>query len=525
MRFIDSWNHALVAYGDLPYVTQPDLQLHGSQVEGRVNKYTAALMAHGVKAGDTVAFYGVADAEWLLVQQAVLRAAGIIALVPPVEDEGVLVRLFAQAKPKYLFVSSVADADRAVRCMRAIPEIVQLILQKGQIRNPAIVSFPVLVQSGDLFLKEKAHEVAARAAVRNPDDIAVISFSQGTMGFPRSVAVSHTRLEGQVAALAERLGAGPAIFSAGRMELIDHAVLLWASIRQKREICFGAHPPRAWEWVGTAPEIADALFTLTWPIVGPQALPRGFARWRFDRQLAKHLKANFPHLAGIHTGFSVLPEPLRRQIDKAKLRLTWGFGLTESHGFATWEENVSGYGSLLPQIKLATHQGKLVFDYADNPTAWWQTTGDWGRTVGPWIAELEPHGAERGEPLLLLHARKVERDLMAHPWVAQAFVSGPEPLSNVALLTLRSHPVFAWARTQGLKDLSWESLLDRPELTEPLLQRVRAIGHKHGMALEPVILKRGFSEATGEVTARGELRRALIMRRAASYVQQPRPVQ
>lgn len=525
MRFIDAWNGALAGYGDAPYVSQPGFVLHGSEVEARVRQYTAALMAHGLQAGDTIAFYGAASAEWLLVQQAVMRAGGAVGLVPPVEDEGVLVRLFAQARPKFIFASTVAEADRCVRCMKALPEVVQTILETGQVRNPSVVSFPLLIQSGDLFLKERAEEVAARAAARTADDIAVVAFSAGTMGFPRSVAVSHVRLEQQVAALAARLGVGPALYATGRMDLVEQAALLWAGIRRGREIVFGAPPERPWAWVGTAPEIADALFTITWPVTGPQSLARGFARWRFERGLVGFLRANYPRLAEVHTGFSVLPAPLRRQLDKAKVRVTWGYGLVEAHGYCTWEENLTGYGTVLPQIKLATHAGKLAFDYADNATSWWQSSGDWARTVGPWIADLEPHGSERGEPQKLHHARAVERELTAHPWIAHAFVSGPEPLANLALLSLRSHPVFAWARANGLKDHSWESLLDRPELVEPLLQRVRAVGHKHGLPLEPVILKRGFTEATGEVTARGELRRALILRRAGSYVQQPRPIQ
>jgi long-subunit acyl-CoA synthetase (AMP-forming) len=137
--------------------------------------------------------------------------------------------------------------------------------------------------------------------------------------------------------------------------------------------------------------------------------------------------------------------------------------------------------------------------------------------------ELEPHGSERGEVIALMNARKVERELNAHPWIATSFVAGPEPMANAALLSLRSHPVFAWSQQQQLRDGNWESLLDRPQLAEPLLQRVRAIGHKHGMTLEPVILKRGLSPETGEITPRGELRRALILRRAGSYVQPKRP--
>jgi long-subunit acyl-CoA synthetase (AMP-forming) len=523
-RFVEAWTAALAAYGDRPYVTQPAFALRGSEAGARVRLYAAALMAHGVNAGDTVAFYGQADAEWFVLQHAVLRAGGSVALVPHSEDETALAKLLAQCRPKYVLASTELDAERCLRCMRALPEITQTILQHGAVRNPGVVSLAPLVKGGELYLREKADEVDLRARAPAPDDIAVIAYSTGTLGFPRSVAVSHARFENQVRAVAERLGPGPALFSDGALELIDSFVLLHAGVRAGRELCFAARPERPWEWVAAAPALADALFSVTWPAIGPQALPKGFAGWRLRREVARYLKANFPHLRGVHTGFSVLPDVLVAQLRKAGLRVTWGYGLTEAHGFATWEENAAGFGSLLPQVKLAMHGGKLVFDFADSPTAWWQQTGDWARTVGPWIQALEPHGSERGEAHVLANARKVEHELCNHPWIYAAFVTGPEPMAHVALLSLRMHPVVAWAATQGFKE-SWESLLERPELTEPLFARVRAIGHRSGVALEPILLKRGFSAAGGEVTLRGELRRALIMRRAGQYVHTKRPAQ
>lgn len=524
VRFADAWTAALGAYGDRPYLTQPGMALHASEAAARVRLYAAALMAHGVNPGDSVAFYGKADAEWLVVQHAVLCCAATVALVPHAEDETALAKLLNQCAPKYVLASSEDDAERCLRCMKALPGITQTILQHGALRNPGVVSLELLLKGGDLFLRDKAGDVDARARTINPDDIALVVYSSGTLGFARSVAINHVRLESQVRAVAERLGPGPALFSDGALELVDHVALLHAGIRCGREICFGTPPVRAWEWVAAAPALADALFTVTWPAVGPQALPRGFAGWRLRREVARYLRTNYPHLAGVHTGFTVLPDVLVAQLRKAGLRVTWGYGLTEAHGFATWEENVTGFGTLLPQIKLAVHSGKLHFDFADNPTSWWQATGDWARTVGPWIAQLEPHGSERGEPQTLANARKVEREICNHPWVYSAFVTGPEPMAHVALLSLRMHPVMAWAAKQGIKE-SWDSLLERPELTDPLFSRVRAIGHRYGAVVEPIILKRGFSPVTGEVTLRGELRRALILRRSGQFIQTRRPVQ
>lgn len=524
MRFLDGWEAALAARPDSPYLWQPGLTVHAAEAEAHIQLRAAALLAHGLQPGDTVGFYGRADADWFLMQAAVMRLAGVVAFIPYLIDEPLLARTLAACAPKYVLASSEADAERCVRCMKSVPELVQVIVEHGVIRNPSCVALPMLLKGGELLLRDKADELGKRRQLQTADDTAWISFSAGTMGLPRLVRIAHTRLERQVAAVAERLGPGPALYSQGRMDLIDHAVLLHAGIRAGRELVFQEPPAREWEWVGTADEIADSVFSLAWPIVAPAKLPRGVTRWLLNRKLSKQLTATYPLLRGAHFGFTVPPDAVRKQLDGAGLRVTWGYGLAEAHGFCAWEENQSGYGSVLPQSHLATHEGKLVFDWRDQPTQWWQGTGDWARTVGPWIADLEPHGIERGEPHARHTARKAEREICDHPWIASAFVSGPDPLSNLVLISLRSQPVFAWAREQGIAHGDWEALIVRPEVADPILARVRAIGHKYGLDVQPVILKRALSVAEGERTPRGEFRRAIVARHASNLITNPRPV-
>jgi hypothetical protein len=440
-----------------------------------------------------------------------------------VTDEPTLTRLLSNAGVKFLLCATEAEADRAVRCMRGAPHLSQLILQHGRVRNPSVVRLDLLLRSGDVLLADKPHELEKRAADTTPTDTAVIAFSTGTMGLPRLVRMSHERLHESVDSVTALLGPGPALYTAGRFDLVDHAVLLWAGMRAGREIAFGEPPPRPWEWVAAAPELADSLFSLTWPVVEPHALPRGFRRWRMYRQVVRNLRAVFPHFRGAHTGFSVPSAPIVEELRRAGLRLTWGYGFTEAHGFCTWEESGRGFGSVLPHARLGTHQGGLAFDWVQRSSNWWQASGDWARTVGPWIQDLEPHGIERGEPQALHTARKIERELEGHPWVAKVFVGGPESIGDVALLTLRTEPVYAWARTVGLDDASWDNLLEHPRIADPLMARARAVGHRHGATLRPVILKRRFMEESGEVTARGEFRRSLLARRAAEMSQPPRP--
>ena len=55
LRFIEGWNAALAAYGDAPYLTQPGLALHGSEAADLVRRYTAAVIAHGLRPGAPVA--------------------------------------------------------------------------------------------------------------------------------------------------------------------------------------------------------------------------------------------------------------------------------------------------------------------------------------------------------------------------------------------------------------------------------------------------------------------------------------
>ncbi len=525
MRFVEAWLAALEAAGDRTVLSGSRRTYTGVEAADTTRRWGAAFVAHRLRAGDVVAFHGEPDEEWPLLQLAVMRAGGVVALIPRTDDAQTLCRLIGFTGARYVLSAEEHDAEMAAACIEARPHIVQVLIPRGKIRNPKIARLDLMLQSGDLLLQDAPHEFARREVERTADDLAAAVFSAGTMSLARSFRVSHSRLFDQVEAVSKALGKGPALYARGRMDLIDHMVLMWAALLAGRELVVAAEPPtdRPWEWVVTADELADRLFSRAWPVTGPGPLPRGPRRWLFGRDLTHRLRQAYPHLKGVHTGFSVPVSQLNEQLRRAKVRLTWGYGLAEAYGFCTWEEAGRGYGTVLPSAHLAMHSSALVFDWTNPATGWWQATGDWARTVGPWIHELEPHGAERGEVPALMAARRVEREIADHPFIAAAFVSGPEPLSNLALLTLRREVVLAWARENGLVDLAWEELLARDELREPILARARAIGHRAGMMLQPHILAGGFTEASGERTARGEFRRALVMRRATQYLDKPRP--
>lgn len=522
MRFVDQWLAALSRHAERLCLTDLNMALRGCDLLEASQTYAAALVAHNVQPGDVIAFHGKVDAQWILAFLGVLRSAATAAILPETDDEPTLARLIYQTQAKFVVCSSEHDAEHVLRCMRANPQLVQIILRHGLIRNPAVVRLDLLLEGGRLFLRDRGEELAHRGRLVVGDDIALIAFSAGTMALPRPVRMSHHRLEQAVCAVAEKLGDGPALYFDGRVDLIDHNILLWAALRQGREVAF-TQPTRPWEWLATAPRIADAFFAEAWPVVGPQALPHGVQGWMLKRRLVRHLYEAFPNLRGIHSGFSVPTPSIVQQAQRAGLRVTWGYGLVEAHGYCTWEETGRGFGTVLPHIRLGQHQGGLAFAWADLASGWWQATGDWARTVGPWIEELEPHGMERGEPMLLATARKVERALMDHPWISAVFVAGPEPLAGLTLISLRKDVVLTWARHHGLEQTDWNALLADPKLVEPLLARVRAIGHRFGLRLRPIILPHTLTEKTGELTARGELRRALVLRRAAAYGQAPRP--
>ena len=486
-------------------------------------QFEAALLAHGVATGDTVAFYGLADGAWPAMLAGLLKIGGVAAFLPLITDERVLARMLAQCAPKFVVATGEAEAERIVHCMKSVPSIVQVILQHGKVRNPSIVSYGLLLQGGDRFREEKGDEIARREKIITQDDDAVIIYSAGTLAMPRCVRISHERLGNQVNAVAGKLGPGPALASTGRLDLVDQLIPVLAGIQTGRKVFFGDFPTEAYEWIAPAPAVESLLAAKAWPVVGPGALPKGFRGWWLRRRVRKALREAFPLMKGLHLGFSTPSSWIVHLVHSARMRVTWGYGLAEAHGYCTWEENGVGWGSLLPHVKLAMHAGKLVFDFGDNPSAWWQTTGDWARTVGPWIADLEPHGPERGDTNTLHAARRIERDIADHPWVASVFVNGPEPMAHKALVSLRPEPVYAWARANGITTGNWAGLLALPEIEEPILARVRAIGHRHGQTLDPVILAHGLNEHEGELTARGELRRTLVVRRAGSFPSSPRP--
>lgn len=149
---------------------------------GKAAALARELMDAGVKPGDFVALLAPNQPEWGVGYFGALLAGGVLVPLDVNLKEGELANILEKARP----VCLVTDAQEEERA-RALTD--------GLASDCAVLRFDEK--------REVEPDVSSEAlpgAERNPDDLALVSFSSGTTGTPKGVMLSHGNITSNVRA-------------------------------------------------------------------------------------------------------------------------------------------------------------------------------------------------------------------------------------------------------------------------------------------------------------------------------------
>lgn len=539
-----------------------------------VDRYSHALLAHGIRRGDRVALFGTNCPEWIFADFAVQQIGAVtVPVLPAVSDQDLRSILDATAA-RLCFATGdrLLDRVRAQRqSLRHLEATYSLTSPDGSDSWPARVA---AMPHGDADALERA-----RAAV-SPDDVATIIFTSGTTGAPKGVVLTHRNVVSNVRAIAEAipLPAGsralsflPLGHSFERLVVLGYMVFgvaiyllddladlpvafgevkphYFTAVPRLLEKQYEALLARGQRLHGLRRRVFDRAIAIGRAGDDVEALPvkHRALLWIADRTIfARWREALGGRVRMILSGGARLDPALGRLFAAAGLTVIEGYGLTETSTFVTSNRPGRGghrpgtVGRPVPGVDVRiSEDGEILVrgpnvmtGYLDRPDLTaetidrdgWLHTGDLGTIDADGFLTIDG----RKKDLFKLSTGEyvapeaIEAHYRRSPFIEQIMVVG-EGRKYVAALIVPSFAALAeWYASQRLAVPSPEAMIQDPRTRTRFADVLREVGRDLGRIGEVKrceLLAHEWSVQNGALSPTLKLRRKVIAERYATEI-------
>ncbi|MFI9064550.1 AMP-dependent synthetase/ligase [Streptomyces sp. NPDC053429] len=531
-------------------------------LRARVRRTGRALLGLGTGAGERVVVLAETRPQWTYTHFGVLAAGAVLVPVYPTAGEEELAWVLSDSAAVVAVCDDAAQAARVEALRGRLPALRAVVLMD------ALPELPPAPEE----------ELRARAEAVTPDADAAIVYTSGTTGPPKGCRLTHANLGAVQDATLPVVAGGPGDTTYLYLPLAHLLAQLiqFTTLLQGGELCyFGG---RIEDVLAEVAEVAPThlpsvprLFEKLHSVVLSLAESVEGGRERFEEAVR----------LGVLAAEGRLPEEARTAYEAARAtlyapvraafggRLTWaltggapiapatldflracgipvyeGYGMTESAGVislnhpgsarpGTVGRPVAGCEVRIAEDGEVLARGPMVFPgYHGNATATasavdadgWLHTGDLGSLDADGFLSI----TGRKKELIITSAGKnitpteVEFALQASRYVSRAVLIGDHRPHPVALITLDTDEIAAWAAREGIAP----DALARPE-EHPAVRALvaRAVEEANATVSRPArirafhLLAEDFSVEEGTLTPTLKLRRAVVAQRYAAEIE------
>lgn len=473
----------------------------------------------GCRRGDRVAILAETRREWLLADFASLTIGCATVGIYPTSTGEQVAYILRHSESKVAIVEDAAQAAKIAAHRETLPALEQVIVLEAAAPTDDALPLDTVRARGRAALAQDGQWLRARRNEVQPQDIATLIYTSGTTGPPKGVVLTHENLHSialitrdwmniderdtaivflplahslqRVAAYAG-VAAGLAAYYADATTLVEtfaHA-----------QPTLAASVPRVFEKIhakiigglAQAPAHRRKIFEA--------AMHVGRLRSRYlqqNRRIPLHVAASYAlfdrlvfsklrartfgqNIRFLISGGAPIARELLEFFHAANILIVEGYGLTETSAPATLnrpgEFKFGSVGRPLPGTQLRfgddgeilIHGPGVFREYYRDPQATaavldeegWFRSGDIGLQDSDGFLRI----TDRKKDLIVTAGGKniapqnVENLLKQAPLISQVLLHGDRRNFLVALITLDSEELAAWARTQGLEQSSAEEL-------------------------------------------------------------------
>jgi len=166
-----------------------------NEYHDQVKSVACALMSMGLEKGDTAAIIGDNCPEWVFadlgIQCCGAATTGVYATNAWQQVEYVV----KNSDAKFFFVENEEQLDKWLRFKDNVPKLKKVIVwdTEGlrQFKDPIVMTFEELVESGRKVAADNPEMFTKRIAEVEPDGLSVLIYTSGTTGPPKGSMLSH----------------------------------------------------------------------------------------------------------------------------------------------------------------------------------------------------------------------------------------------------------------------------------------------------------------------------------------------
>jgi len=535
--------------------------------------FAAALLADGLRPGESVAILAGASTLWPIADLGVLLAGGVSVGLYPTSAPAQVRQILADCGARVLIVDDAAQLAKADEVRAELPRLQTIVSLAGGCES---IRWDAWMARGAEALRspEVAAALEARIASASPDDTAILIYTSGSTGEPKGAEITHRCLLASADSIVAALGLGeddttlsflPFCHASERMfglytrivagmeaALVPDHTRVWQAAEAYGPTLFGGLPrfyEKAYEALhaehlraaGTAREAWDLTVSLGTArsklLQARRPVPPSLEEeWRrvgepFFRRARDFFGGRVRRAT---SGGAVLPAEVAEYLDALGITVLGAYGLTEhlcvamnrpdAYRFDTvgpampgTEMRIAADGEILIRrndLSFGGYHGRPEETEAAFTADGWLLTGDLGELLED--GSLRVTGRKK-ELIALSTGKKVaplpiEAALAQDPWIGQAMLYGEGRKFVSALISLRPAMLREW-RNGDADGHAPDGVLRHPDLldlVQSAVDRVNARLSRTEQIRRFVVLGRELTAEDGELTPTLKLRRTVV---------------
>jgi long-chain acyl-CoA synthetase len=564
-----------IAYRTLAAGGAPrDAVLTWGQWAAEARRFAAALVAGGLRPGESVAILAGTGTVWPVADLGVLLAGGVSAGIYPTSAPAQVRQIVADCGARVLVVDDAEQLAKALAVRDELPRLRAIVAVDAFAED--VFGWDRWMGIGDDALAVGVGtEVDRRVAAASPDDTAILIYTSGSTGEPKGAELPHRNLLASGESIVEALGLTerdttlsflPFCHAAERVfglytrivcgmeaALVPDHTRVWEAARVYAPTLFGGLPrfyEKAYETLHAEHLAATGAGRARWDRVialGTARSKRVQARefvpptleqeWReTGAPLFERARALFGgRVRRATSGGAALPREVAEYLDALGITVLGAYGLTEHLCVAMNRPDAYRFdaaGPAMPGTEIRTaedgeilvRRGDLSFSgYHGRPRTTadaftpdgWLLTGDLGELLDDGSLRI----AGRKKELIALSTGKkvaplpIEAALAQDPWIGQAMLYGEGRRFISALISLRPSMLRRWADSRGDGHGNGHGVVDHPELlteVQAAVDRVNANLSRTEQIRRFVVIGRELTAEDGDLTPTLKLRRTVV---------------